>query len=244
MTHSSQGKGYKEYFWAIFLAISIALFIRSFIGEAYRIPTQVMRPNLIPGDFILASKHTYGLDFPGTRFRTWSGKMPKHGEIVIYRRPGEKINYIKRVVGLPGDTIGLKNGRLVWNGQEVPFKLNLEDASCGKELHPNADPYEICLAFPLIERADPQVIPEGHVFVIGDYRQAEASRMIWEIIPTENLKGKVQWIWLSIDIESEKKGLFPALRRDRMAVRVQPQLNEPEKKDAPDKNSDGVTEET
>src|SRR5512147_3273432 len=112
---------YKEWVEPFLIAAVVALFIRQFVVEAFKIPSGSMIPTLTIGDHLLVNKFVYGPRIPFTDSRIFTWQEPKRGEIIVFKYPeNETKNFIKRVVGLPGDKIEIKNGKLLINEQPVP----------------------------------------------------------------------------------------------------------------------------
>jgi signal peptidase I len=207
----------------IFFAGVIALGIRSFAFEPFSIPSGSMIPTLLVGDYLFVSKYSYGYSqysFPMAAF-PFPGRInatpAKRGDIVVFRKPhNENIDYIKRVIGLPGDTIQVKDGRLYINHKivdrtyigDVPEKTppNFEYETYKKytETLPEGYKHEI------IEKSDHEFldnteefnVPEGHYFMMGDNRDgSQDSRVMNEVgyVPFENFVGKAQNIFFSVD---------------------------------------------
>jgi signal peptidase I len=110
----------REYTESLIVAICLALVLRFFVISAYKIPTGSMLPTLKVGDFIFAYKLPYGFPVPFSNGQRWGSTLPQRGDVVVFRYPGnENVNYVKRVVGLPGDQIAIKNKKLVIKGIEV-----------------------------------------------------------------------------------------------------------------------------
>ena len=136
----------KSYGAGILAAIILALLIRFFVIEAYRIPNDVMHPTLERGDIIFVSKMAYGLRHPTNSRKLTQGTRPKYGDVVTYFTQEDPFrHYIKRIVGLPGDTIELLNGQLILNGKKVKYSF-LPGSNCGFEHHPSAE-YRVCIEF-------------------------------------------------------------------------------------------------
>ncbi len=201
------GKIFKDYGLAIGVAIGLAVLIRFFLIEAYRIPSTpsttpyTMAPTLQPGDTIFVSKFEYGLRFPWSQQPFYFRRRPTYGEVVVFSPPGDlEIDYIKRVVALPGDRIELKNGSLVLNG--VPLTLTSPPhSSCGLEKLPGIT-IQVCREPPLLVDFGPITIPEASVFVLGDTRTQSPDirkQKGWGIIPISSIKARAKWIWLSFD---------------------------------------------
>jgi signal peptidase I len=221
----------RDYGGTILFAVVIALLIRFFVIEAYRIPSAAMKPALEPGDTIFVEKWPFGLRLPWTDEPLTKPSTPHHGEIVIFSFEGEQTrDYIKRVVGLPGDTVEMQAGKLLLNGKPAEIK-SARSSNCGKEQTPEGSSYSICWEGPGAETFAPKKVPGGSVFVAGDLRSGrEKSAMdngqnfgTSGIIPIASLKGRALWIWLSVDPQNRgsSTGLFPNFRFDRMFRRVQ-----------------------
>lgn len=194
-------------FFPVFLAV---LVLRAFIFEPFRIPSKSMVPTLLVGDFVLVSKFSYGLRLPVTHTKIVPIGEPERGDVVVFRYPRDpSVDYIKRIVGLPGDTITYRNEQLFVNGKPVPKKsLGLYDG-------PDADLYNRMQLFlehlpgakahrmlHVIGRQGPQVsvtVPKGKYFAMGDNRDNSADSRIWGFVPEHNLVGKAFMVWLSVD---------------------------------------------
>jgi signal peptidase I len=204
---------------SLFIAIILAMLFRSLAFEPFNIPSGSMKPTLLIGDYIFVSKYSYGysrysfpfgLDvFDGRVFK----KTPERGDIVVFKLPKNTgINYIKRLIGLPGDTIEIKKGILYLNGEAVPRqKIDSFDESNGGhttsldqyiETLPNGVSYRV-----LDERQDGALdntplytVPAGHYMMLGDNRDnSQDSRVLTEVgfVPEENLVGPAQMIFFS-----------------------------------------------
>ena len=169
-----------------------------------------MAPTLKVGDFIFAYRLPYGIPIPMAGGDRWGMRLPNRGDVVVFRYPGnENINYVKRVVGLPGDRVSIKNKQLWVNDvpaeyHELPDEL-IKDLP-GKEFY---QIFEESLAgsthLVIRNRADeadffgPIVVPPGHVFVLGDNRDSSDDSRYWGAVPLQNLEGQVVLIWMSLD---------------------------------------------
>ncbi len=204
----------KHYGFAVLIAVFLALFIRFFLIEAYRIPVVAMRPTLEAGDTIFVSKWDFGI------FK----RKPRYGEVILFSPPEDPgVDYIKRVVGLSGDTVEIKNGKVILNSQvlEVPTSTQ---SICGKEKILETV-YPVCWEPPLIEDREPLKIPQDSIFVLADLRTqlpGKAKRG-WRVIPLSSLKGKPRWIWLSItpSLRSGESSWFSRIRFERMFRDIQ-----------------------
>jgi len=213
---------YARSFFPIFLFV---LLLRAFVVEPFRIPSGSMMPTLLVGDFILVNKFAYGLRMPVTKTRLVEIGEPRRGDVVVFRYPkNPKLDYIKRLIGVPGDRIAYRNKTLYVNGKVMPQKrIGTYDAvGSGKrmqgawELRENLDGVEhSILVNPRVPDfgpgcqvlADGEVtVPEGHYFVMGDNRDNSNDSRCWGFVPERNLVGKAFMIWLSFD--PNRPGIF------------------------------------
>ncbi len=206
---------------SILIAIFIALVIRSFIFEPFNIPSGSMKPNLLVGDFIFVSKYSYGFSkhslpfslpfIPGKIF----SNTPKRGDVVVFKTPeNNRTDYIKRVIGLPGDKIEIKNGIIFINGSEILRKklndfIDTDNKTSNKRVRMYNE-YFFNKEINILDITDNGIadntqlfnVPENHFFVMGDNRDnSQDSRFISTVgfIPYENLVGKAQFIFFSLE---------------------------------------------
>ncbi|WP_456412989.1 signal peptidase I [Thiolapillus sp.] len=213
---------YARSFFPIFLFV---LLLRAFVVEPFRIPSGSMMPTLLIGDFILVNKFAYGLRFPVTKTKFLDVDTPERGDVVVFRYPEDpKLDYIKRLVGLPGDRVGYRNKVLYVNGQAVPQTrvgtyqgVGSGEGMTGRwELKENLDGVEHSI---LINPRAPDfppgcrvlangevTVPEGHFFMMGDNRDNSNDSRCWGFVPERNLVGKAFVIWLSLDWN--RSGIF------------------------------------
>lgn len=195
-----------EYSRSFFPIIVLVLLVRSFLFEPFRIPSSSMMPTLLVGDFIFVNKYAYGLRLPITRTKVLETSEPERGDVVVFRLPADpKTNYIKRVVGLPGDTVEYRDKRLFINGETVALEINgLYDA---ESLHGAHVAYERLgdmdheiLIFPSrFGREGVFQVPENHYFLMGDNRDNSRDSRYDGVgfIPESNLVGKAVRIWMN-----------------------------------------------
>ena len=206
---------------SILIAIFIALLIRSFIFEPFNIPSGSMKPNLLVGDFIFVSKYSYGFSkhslpfsiplIPGKIF----SNTPERGDVVVFKTPeNNRTDYIKRVIGLPGDKIEIKNGIIFINGSEILRKklndfIDTDNKTTNKRVRMYNE-YFFNKEVNILDITDNGIadntqlfnVPENHFFVMGDNRDnSQDSRFISTVgfIPYENLVGKAQFIFFSLE---------------------------------------------
>ena len=195
-----------------FLPILIAVVIlRSFVAEPFRIPSGSMMPTLLHGDFILVNKFAYGARLPVLHTKIIENGQPERGDVIVFRYPkNPSLDYIKRVVGLPGDIVKYKNKQLFINDQRMPqvklghFVGNGRDASmtgAEQKLEKlSTVDHEILLTQQRLSIDGGWRVPEGQYFVMGDNRDNSNDSRYWGTVPEENLVGKAFFIWMSWDI--------------------------------------------
>ena len=202
-----------EYAKSFFPVIFIVLLIRSFLAEPFRIPSSSMMPTLLIGDFILVNKFAYGLKLPVLDLKVVPVGEPARGDVVVFRFPRDPSqDYIKRVVGLPGDQVSYRGKRLFVNGEEIvpePIGKYLGVGSgrdmTGRELKREQlgeAAHEILVRpnayFGGADEGD-WTVPEGQYFVMGDNRDNSEDSRFWGFVPERNLVGKAFVIWMNWD---------------------------------------------
>jgi signal peptidase I len=201
-----------EYSRSLFPVLLIVLLFRSFLFEPFKIPSGSMIPTLLIGDFILVNKYAYGLRLPVLNNKFLDVAEPQRGDVVVFRYPVEPgINFIKRLVGLPGDTIVYRDKKLFINGE--PVQLETQGPYSSSEVkcttpRPDAERYveqlgdmthDILLHHGSGSRDGQWVVPEGHYFMMGDNRDRSNDSREWGFVPEENLMGRAVGIWLNFD---------------------------------------------
>ena len=226
-------------------AIVAALLIRSFLFEPFSIPSGSMYPNLKVGDYLFVSKYSYGFSkhslpfsLPLIKGRIFS-KEPKRGEIAVFKTPEDnRTDYIKRIIGLPGDTLKIKDNLIELNGQFIKTnKISEEnyksfEVNRVKETLPNKNKYDVYEFKQTILGLNTNnyrkiKIPKDKFFVLGDNRDNSQDSRFIGLIPRENLVGRAEIVLVSFDtdIGSFLKfwTWFPALRKDRLAISLLPE---------------------
>jgi signal peptidase I len=218
-----------EYSRAFFPVLIAVLVLRAFLFEPFRIPSGSMMPTLLVGDFILVNKFTYGLRLPVWHTRITEGNKPKRGDVIVFRYPKDETqDYIKRVIGLPGDHVRYYNRRLTINDKPLEIEndrvyqglgdLNkMQNAGGCDRIDAKCQVY--------IEQIDQSkhtimtnpsssfgvsgeiFVPEGHYFVMGDNRDHSNDSRLWGFVPEENLVGKAVMIWMHWDWRNDGTGL-------------------------------------
>jgi signal peptidase I len=192
--------------YSFFPILIIVLLLRSFLIEPFRIPSSSLEPTLQIGDFVAVNKFIYGIRLPVIEKKILSIKDPKRGDIVVFRwPPNPKFDYIKRVIGVPGDKISYHNKIITINGKKVP--LQPTTLSFDKD---NSNIHEFIEKLPgvthhiyqrqNIEPYDFEItVPQGHYLVMGDNRDDSADSRYWGFVPDSYLRGKAFGIWMSWD---------------------------------------------
>jgi len=199
-----------EYARSFFPVILVVFLIRSFIVEPFKIPSGSMMPTLLVGDFILVNKFTYGLRVPVLNHTFLEMKHPQRGEVMVFHFPKDpSLDYIKRVVGLPGDKIEYRDKHLSINGQPLETKLDGDYSYVAPGLNQvSVKRYKEQLGEHnhdiLIDEGNPVVdgevtVPQGHYFVMGDNRDNSNDSRFWGFVPEDNVVGKAFFIWWSFD---------------------------------------------
>lgn len=207
-----------EYSRSFFPIILIVLLLRSFLVEPFRIPSGSMMPTLLVGDFILVNKFTYGLRLPVSNKKIIHMNEPQRGDVVVFKYPkNPTVDYIKRVVGIPGDKIDYQNKTLYVNGQpqaQTPIgkfvgtgrnarengMLKRVETLTGKEHAILVNPATPDFSYSCQELLrGPITIPDHHYFAMGDNRDNSNDSRCWGLVPEENLVGKAFGIWMSWD---------------------------------------------
>jgi signal peptidase I len=208
---------YKEWIEPFLIAAVVALFIRQFGVEAFKIPSGSMKPTLTIGDHLLVNKFVYGPRIPFTDTRIFNGKDPKRGEIIVFKYPeDESKDFIKRVVGLPDDKIEIKNGKLFINDQPLPIVETGEyvdkEQRFGKEYDIKAKLLEEQLGTVKHEiqylhdqsgyNFGPRLVPKESVFVMGDNRDNSQDSRFWGFVKYNKILGRaliIYWSWDGAD---------------------------------------------
>ena len=203
-----------EYARSFFPVLLVVLLLRSFIAEPFRIPSGSMLPTLEIGDFILVNKFAYGLRLPVLHNKIVPVGEPQRGDVVVFRFPeNPKVDYIKRLIGVPGDVIEWDNKTLVVNGVELTRQLVGEDGNYDaldqnnlvrptKRLTEDllGVKHDILIVPNTAGRQGSVVVPEGSYFVMGDNRDMSNDSRYWGLVPEANLVGKATYVWMHINI--------------------------------------------
>lgn len=225
----------------IFPVIAFVLVLRSFLYEPFQIPSGSMMPTLLDGDFILVNKFNYGLRDPVARNKFVEIGLPERGDVVVFKYPVDpKTDYIKRVIGLPGDRVIYKNKSLyikvackaemeqcpdyqrveldlvnndeyVDNGVSVlRYTSKMPNKTHDILINPNKAPNTPHFYKQFGTGQGEFVVPEGEYFVMGDNRDNSLDGRFWGFVPEENLVGEAVAIWMSFDFERDDDGILPS----------------------------------
>lgn len=200
-----------EYAKAFFPVILAVFLLRSFIVEPFRIPSGSMLPSLVVGDFILVNKFTYGIRLPIVNVKIFNVNEPKRGDVMVFRYPYDpSVDYIKRVIGLPGDHIVYKDKHLYINGKEVtydkesvyPFTEVGQRIVEARRVRENLPGHSHDLLWDPSKSQRPMEfdVPAGEYFVMGDNRDYSNDSRYWGYVPDKNIVGKAFLIWFSLDL--------------------------------------------
>lgn len=247
---TAQGAGYSEpppvpYIvdtaQQIFPVIAFVLVLRSFLYEPFQIPSGSMMPTLLVGDFILVEKYAYGVKDPVFRSKLIETGSPERGDVVVFKYPEDpNVDYIKRVVGLPGDTIVYKNKQVfvkpacdsqagdcpglqavtttfVERGEFVQemtqllrYRENLGDVDHDILRHPFRDIPASQYYSQPGTRSNEWIVPQGEYFVLGDNRDNSRDSRFWGFVPDDNLVGQAVAIWISFEFERGPDSALPS----------------------------------
>jgi signal peptidase I len=211
----------------LFPVILVVFLLRSFLFEPFKIPSGSMIPTLLVGDLILVNKFHYGVRLPVINKKIIANHDPQRGDVMVFRYPKDtSIDYIKRVVGIPGDEVAFRNQQLSINGQQVPleptpppgyydedalryypeFKETLGGVQHGVLINPQSKPFygpEDQISFPHRENCRYSAegvickVPAGHYFMMGDNRDNSQDSRFWGFVPDENIVGKAFLVWMN-----------------------------------------------
>jgi len=208
---------YAKSFFPVLLAVML---LRSFLYEPFRIPSGSMMPTLLVGDFILVNKYEYGVRLPVVHTQLTDGEDLQRGDVVVFRFPEDQsLDFIKRVVGLPGDHISYYNRRLMINGKPLPVEFKETYAGQGSTrdnmagakvfLEKLGDKEHLMMTDDKVKFSanGELIVPEGQYFVMGDNRDHSNDSRFWGFVPEQNLVGKAVFIWLHWDWRTGGSGL-------------------------------------
>ena len=178
-----------EYTQAIVIALALALFIRTFFVQAFKIPSGSMIKTLLIGDHILVNKMAYGIRNPITR-NSWIGfSTPEQGDVIVFIYPVDRSkDFIKRVIGVSGDVVEIRDKKVYVNGKLFPDPPGVQ----------HTDPRILPASIQPRDNFGPEVVPDGYLFVMGDNRDQSYDSRFWGFVPVRDVKGKafiIYWSW-------------------------------------------------
>lgn len=189
----------REYFESIVIAIILALFIRTFIVQAFKIPTGSMENTLLVGDHLLVNKFMLGPSSSALERALLPERNPRRGDVIVFKYPEEPSrDFIKRVIGLPGETVEMRNKRIFINGRELnePYVHFLQPPTGPPELAETT-------SFDVRENYGPVTVPANEYFVMGDNRDNSEDSRYWGFLPRDYIKGNAMMVYWSYEATSE-----------------------------------------
>jgi signal peptidase I len=208
---------------SLFPIVLVVLVVRSFVIEPFRIPSASMMPGLVDGDFIFVNKFSYGLRLPVSNMKVLSIGAPQRGDVIVFRLPrSPSIHYIKRLIGLPGDHVTVRDNHLSVNGREIPLEpdgvysggFGFDGSALGRESF-GSKAHELMFAPGRFATDFDAVVPAGSYFFMGDNRNDSEDSRFADVgfVPEANLVGRAMRIWLNWRFPS-----LPNLRRIGKAI--------------------------
>jgi signal peptidase I len=203
----------REYFESIVIAVIMALFIRTFVVQAFKIPTGSMEPNLLIGDHLLVNKFVFG---PGSFERAiLPTRDIRRGDVVVFKYPEDtERDFIKRVIGLPGETLELKGRRIYINGTPI------DEAYAHYLPRPTGDGVHESTPDDVREAYGPVVVPPGAYFVMGDNRDNSQDSRYWGFLPRDLVKGRALFIYWSFEPDGSVSGVITGTRWGRLLHQI------------------------
>lgn len=205
----------REYFESIVIAVILALFIRTWVVQAFKIPTGSMEENLLIGDHLLVNKFVFAPTVSGVDRLLLPIDRVRRGDVVVFKYPEEpERDFIKRVVGLPGETLEVRNKRVYIDGEplEEPYVHFMQPVTPDRQEFTALD---------VRDRYGPVTVPDGHYFVMGDNRDNSQDSRYWGFLPAHYIKGKALVIYWSYDAGRDEyagDGMGATLRRTASIV--------------------------
>lgn len=223
-----------HYWWLVrdqlrTLAIALVLFmlVRSFLVEAFKIPSASMEGTLLAGDFLLVNKLVYGAEVPFVGTRIPRIRDPKRGDVIVFQWPSDLTkNFVKRIVGIPGDTLAMRAGSLLINGlsqlelytHHAPIRDRFESDFRWQTRHLLSTVQEYR---PSRDNWGPIVVPAGNYFVLGDNRENSLDSRYWGFVPDTLVRGQPLVVYYSLKSDSSAAGFLSRVRWRRVGSRIQ-----------------------
>ena len=214
------------------IAILLALFVRAFFVDAFKIPTGSMENTLLVGDFLLVNKLAYGAEVPFTGRKLPAMRTPKRGEVIVFLYPEDLTkNYVKRLVGLSGDTVAMRHGTLVVNGrteggEHVAHTMPWDDRGDAGFAWQRAflvlDSVAMRRYHPTRDNWGPLVVPPAHMFVLGDNRDNSSDSRYWGFVADSLLRGAPLFVYYSYQPDSTHPlAWLTSIRWSRLGERIE-----------------------
>ena len=232
---------WRDYLENVLIAVFLALVVRTFVLTGYKVPTSSMAPTLLPGDFIFSYRFPFGLKIPLTDTKI-AVQAPERGEIVVLNYAEQpRVNYVKRVIGFPGDRVQIENGELIVNGEKMQYEdmppdefakaiqefpnssLSADMFKMVKEKSGDRSHWLLLMKEPNKSQKShhfgPFIVPPNEVFLLGDNRDSSDDSRYWGTVPIERIEGRVVLIWLSLNWQKRIwENRVPTLRWERMML--------------------------
>jgi signal peptidase I len=203
----------REYFEALVTAVALALFVRTFVFQAFKIPTGSMEPNLLVGDHLIVNKMIHAPAITGFERLLLPDRDIRRGDVVVFKYPEDpERDFIKRVIGLPGDRLELRRKKVLINGKPIdePYVHYLEPPNPDGPSRPDD----------VREEYGPVTVPAGQYFMMGDNRDNSQDSRFWGFMPQAYVKGKALFIYFSFKEGGSLGNLFSDIRWGRLLNRV------------------------
>jgi signal peptidase I len=207
----------REYLESIVVAVILALFIRTFIVQAFKIPTGSMERNLLVGDHLLVNKLIYSPSIAPWEDKLLAKRPIRRGDVIVFKFPEDPTrDFIKRVIGLPGETVAVRGKGVYVDGKLLhetytTFIRDELDPETAAAAAPPAETFDKAPANdPVRDNYGPEVVPAGHVFVLGDNRDNSRDSRFWRFLPIDQIKGRallVYWSYAATRDEYNRTGM-------------------------------------
>ena len=202
---------FREYFESLIVAVILALFVRTWVFQAFKIPTGSMEPNLLVGDHLIVNRIVFAPTVTGVERALLPGRQIQRGDVVVFKFPKDpERDFIKRVMGLPGDQLELRQKKLHINGKPI------EDSWAHYSAPPSPDGQP--LGDPRLDNYGPITVPAGQYFMMGDNRDNSEDSRYWGFMPASYVKGEALFIYFSAAENST--GWLPGVQWGRLLNRV------------------------